>query len=55
VKESLGSLRESLARLIGITEQLSQRVGNLEQNQRWVLGILITAWITLMLAILFKG
>ncbi|MBI2503596.1 MAG: hypothetical protein HYW07_10245 [Candidatus Latescibacteria bacterium] len=55
VKDGQGSLRESMARLVGVVEQLSQRVGNLEQNQRWVLGILITSWLTLMLTILLKG
>lgn len=55
LEQGQGVLRESVARLVGVVEQLSQRIGNLEQNQRWVLGILITSWITLMLTILLKG
>ena len=42
------------AELKGEMRQISQRLSNLEQGA-WVLGILISAWITLMLAILFKG
>ena len=55
LEQGQGALRESVARLVGVVEQMSQRVGNLEQNQRWVLGILITSWLTLMLTILLKG
>ncbi|MBI2504913.1 MAG: hypothetical protein HYW07_16975 [Candidatus Latescibacteria bacterium] len=55
IKGDVRRLTESVARLTGITEQLSQRVGNIEQNQRWVLGLIFGTWITLMLAILLKG
>lgn len=55
IKGDVRRLTESVARLTGITEQLSQRVGNIEQNQRWVLGLIFGTWVTLMLAILLKG
>ena len=40
-----------LSRLEGIVEQMDRRLSHLESMSLWTLGILITAWITLMLSI----
>lgn len=52
------SLREDVAELKGETRQITQRVSNVEQNQRQMMAILVGTWITTMLAIVglyFKG
>lgn len=52
------ALREDVAELKGmrgVLEQMDRRLSNLEQGQRWVLGLVFGAWITLMMTILFKG
>lgn len=56
-----GALEQRVARLDGGFDQmdkrlsgLEQRIANIEALQRWALGITITSWITIMLAILLK-
>ena len=46
---------ERLARLKGLVEQMNIRLSNVESYNRWILGILLAMWITIMLAIFFKG
>jgi tetrahydromethanopterin S-methyltransferase subunit B len=52
------SLEERMARLEGMVEQMNHRLGNLEtrlaslenkidNNFHWVMGIMLTTWITL--------
>lgn len=41
-----------LSRLETGFEQMDKRVSNLENMQRWALGIMFGTWITLMLAVL---
>jgi len=62
LSETVARLTETVSRLSGAVEgmkggfdQMDRRLSNLEQNQRWVLGLIFGTWITLMLTILFKG
>lgn len=59
IDRGISALREDMAELKGEMRgelrPLTQRISNLEQNQRWVLGIILGTWVTLMLAVLFKG
>jgi hypothetical protein len=48
------SIEERIAKIEGILEQISLRLNHVETNQRWTLGILVTMWVTIILAILFK-
>lgn len=59
-------IREDVAELKGEVRQMNQRVGNIEQTlrqlqgsieqgNRWLIGLVVGAWLTLMLTILFKG
>ncbi|MBI2952193.1 hypothetical protein HYY27_08865 [bacterium] len=41
-----------LSRLETGFDQMDKRVSNLENMQRWALGIMFGSWITLMLAVL---
>jgi len=45
-------LKVSVGRLETGFEQMDKRVSNLENMQRWALGIMFGSWITLMLALL---
>ena len=55
-------LEERMARIEGILEQVDKRIGGSVENRlnhletwfRWMLGILITMWVTIILAILLK-
>jgi len=56
-----GEMKERQARLEGGFEQMDKRISglelrmaNIEALQRWAIGIMITSWLTLMLAILLK-
>ncbi len=60
-----GSLEERVARIEGILEQMDKRLNHIESELRdlrrdlnnrflWILGILITMWITIILAILIR-
>ena len=42
------SLEQRAARLEGGFDQMDKRMTNIEQLQRWVLGIMITSWLTLV-------
>lgn len=66
VEARLDGLENRLSRLEGLAEQMDRRLSNLEQmlrqlmisqeqGQRWLLGMMFGTWVTLMLAILFKG
>lgn len=55
------SLEERMARVEGVLEQpdkrmssLEVRLNHLEAWLRWMLGILITMWITIILSIILK-
>lgn len=76
-QEDMTELRERMAKLEGIMEQMAVRVGNLESrmeagfselsrriddlgrefraNFRWTMGIIITMWVTIILAIILRG
>jgi hypothetical protein len=60
-----GSLEERVARIEGILEQMDKRLNHIESELRdlrrdlnnrflWILGVLITMWVTIILAILIK-
>jgi hypothetical protein len=62
---NLMSLEERVARIEGVLEQVDKRLNHLESdisslrsdlNRRflWLLGVQISMWITIILAILFK-
>lgn len=62
VETRFNTLEKDVATLKGSFDQMDkrfsgveQRMGNIEQLQRWMLGIVITSWLTIMLAILLKG
>jgi hypothetical protein len=59
------SLEERVARIEGILEQVDKRLNHLESGVRelrrdlnnrffWLLGVQISMWVTIILAILFK-
>lgn len=51
-------MEERIARIEGILEQMDKRLNHVESdlrsNFKWTLGILITMWITIILAVIFK-
>ena len=54
-------MEEKMARVEGVLEQLDRRVGSLEAGMghleawlRWMLGLLITMWVTIIMAIALK-
>lgn len=53
------AVENKLARLEGLFDQMDRRVSSLEQLQRQGLGIMVGAWVSLMLAVVlglyFKG
>ncbi|MFZ8795714.1 MAG: hypothetical protein ACO2O2_17785 [Acidilobaceae archaeon] len=60
-----GSLEERVARIEGILEQMDKRLNHIESELRdlrrdlnnrflWILGVLITMWVTIILAILIR-
>ena len=62
---NVASLEERVARIEGILEQMDKRLNNFENglnelrrdlNNRffWLLGVQISMWITVILAILFR-
>lgn len=50
----MAQLEERVAKIEGIIEQMSQRLNHIESRLTWMLGIIITMWITIILAIIFK-
>lgn len=59
------ALEERMAKLEGLVEQMNQRLNHLEAeiaqlrreiqtDFRWLLGIMIGTWVTIMLTLLFK-
>lgn len=60
-----GNLEERMAKVEGILEQVDKRIGSIENRLnhletrleaqfRWMLGILITMWATIIVTILLK-
>jgi hypothetical protein len=60
-----GGLEERVARIEGILEQMDKRLNHIESELRdlrkdlnnrflWILGVLITMWVTIILAILIR-
>jgi len=60
-----GSLEERVARIEGILEQMDKRLNHIESELRglrrdlnnrflWILGVLITMWVTIIPAILIR-
>lgn len=65
LEEMIGHLEERMAKLDGITEQMNHRLSTLERHTEalradlntrfyWLIGVQLTTWVTLMLAILFR-
>jgi archaellum component FlaC len=65
IENRLGGLENRVSRIEGLLEgmqrmfeQMDRRVTNLEQNQRWLIGLVLATWVSLMLAVVglyFKG
>ena len=66
LSQEIGELKERVAKLEGITEEVRTRLGGLESrvdtgfaemrsNFKWLIGIMITMWVTIILTILLKG
>ncbi|SHF76284.1 hypothetical protein SAMN02746089_02510 [Caldanaerobius fijiensis DSM 17918] len=45
---------ERIAKIEGMLEQMDKRLSNVEGYNKWIIGILITMWVTIIGAILFK-
>jgi len=61
IEKQLYELRESIAYLRGVVEQLDKRLNHIESKLkelrswiRWIVGILITMWVTIIAAVLLK-
>lgn len=68
IREDIREIRDTLKNLIDRTARLEERVNHLEERVSslgemvkriesrlwWIIGILITMWITIILTILFK-
>jgi hypothetical protein len=50
----LGRLSERVARIDGVVEQISLRIATLENRFTWMLGIQISMWVTIILAVLVR-
>ena len=64
-EDRMAKSEERIARMEGIMEEIRTRVGNMEArfedlaremrgNFRWLLGIMVTMWVTIILAVLLK-
>ena len=47
-------IEERMAKIEGIVEQMNERLNHIESRLTWMLGIMITMWVTIITAILFK-
>jgi chromosome segregation ATPase len=65
LKEAIDALKERAARVEGIVEQMDKRLNHIETELRelrrelnarfyWLMGILITMWVTIILTIMLK-
>jgi hypothetical protein len=50
----MGQLEERMAKIEGIIEQMNARLNHIESRLTWMLGILITMWVTIILTILMS-
>lgn len=53
--KSRSGLEGRVAKVEGILEEMHARLKHLETRFNWMLGIMITMWVTVILTILFKG
>jgi len=65
LEEAINALRERVAEVEGVLEQIDKRLNYIESELRelrrglntrfyWLMGVLITMWITIIVAILLK-
>ena len=65
LEEAINALRERVAKVEGILEQIDKRLNHIESELRelrrelntrfyWLIGILMTMWVTIIVAILLK-
>ena len=59
-EEKTARLEERIAKIEGILEQINERLnhfgaelGDLRKDFRWILGIILTMWVTIIIAVLF--
>jgi len=50
-RDMKGDLEARVARVEGILEEVRTRLNHLETRFNWLLGILITMWVTIMVSI----
>jgi len=43
-----------MAKIEGIVERMNTRLNHIEGRLTWMLGIMITMWVTIILAVLIK-
>jgi uncharacterized coiled-coil protein SlyX len=65
LEEAINALRERVAKVEGVLEQIDKRLNHIESELRelrrelntrfyWLIGILMTMWVTIIVAILLK-
>ncbi|MFQ6057432.1 MAG: hypothetical protein ACE5MB_00935 [Anaerolineae bacterium] len=47
-KEELRALTERVAKVEGIIEQMNERLNHIETRLTWMLGVMITLWVTMI-------
>ena len=52
LRQDVTDIKVSVGRLESGFEQMDKRMGTLERLSQWTLGIVLTTWITTMLAII---
>ena len=60
-EEKTVRMEERIAKIEGILEQINERLnhfgaelGDLRKDFRWILGIILTMWVTIIIAVLFS-
>jgi uncharacterized coiled-coil protein SlyX len=65
LEEAINALRKRVAKVEGVLEQIDKRLNHMESELRelrrgfntrfyWLMGVLITMWITIIVAVLLK-
>ena len=60
-EEKTTNMEERIAKIEGILEQINERLNHfgaelsdLRKDFRWILGIILTMWVTIIIAVLFS-
>jgi len=49
----MGGIEARMARVEGVLEQVDKRVDSIDRRFNWVIGLIVTSWMTTILTILF--